>query len=1252
MNGAPFRVKFEKEAEWSAVEDVVLCRWIDAETIVYMTQSQRIFVFEVEQLQETEISKSPPSYIAGQPWTTLATGVEAEPSYVQAMCVHKRRVFALCGQMAVYTGRLLTWAERLAVLVDKGDFIEAITLAAGFYQGRTGKIVIGLPRSRRMGDKSTSQRESLVGSRVVGLMRDALQRESTNASDFQYSSSSTRALASVCVEACLAISNERFLFGELFDFYQQDPARLHMFLEVIEPFILSGQIERLPPQVLNALVSNYTTTPQMVRRLGEVLMSLRLSPGKFDIDCVLSTCRRHHLWRTFARVWLSMGDPLTPISSIMTAAKEAARQRDGDDSIQDALEAQKTSASTSSLVLYGDETAETVLFDYLDMVIRGRNYPEGTAILPQQRAEKYSTLISELLFPPIDTSQPPKDIESMFATFLGLVELNVDRLLLLLKHALSDPFLDYINIIIKPVSDTNTRASERSLRRASQVKSLLQIAVDTIFLLVNTAYLDQNAVLTKRLVGLLSSFAVTLYATRFPLVFLTDDIVSKWVDILLHLDDPSTRSERECAFEMILKLNPPQSHADYIDSAREAGFFRVLEYIYRMQGQYELALCTYLEHPDYAYHRSVFLAINDFAAKSNPSATVGVTQFVLKRTQELADIDAESLAGVVETISALEHGAIIELLAEYPQSQFAYLRALLDPTPDALSRTPRLHTQMSAAGHILSAGDERLPPDIGLSEEQHIVIYPFLSLVPDSPDKTSKYPPKYHERYLELMCTYSPGSVLRYLKQSADLTPEPFRLSYVRSVCTRHKVGDGLVWALVRLGDFSGALQTLLEHVDTEVETIRAAVPAAASDSVSQPAALGEADRERLVEHLDAAASCIASCIDVCKTAQSKLGKDVATPPPAHRRLKQEEKDSYRSMVSVQLCDLWLTLLQRALGYLHATNRTLDSLFVATPAPTREAWQLVLKRQRWMLQSVLDALIFAASPASSFISLRNIIQQLIASSTGGNDESGSGRTDQPDNNTARPTSAVGRSLDIAEMQHLLGVAVGAYKTEAQLMALTSVLVDYDLFTTFGQLLRSQKQGWRVAATGDASLATVKSTAGRRALLGRHEHDDLCCDECGERLFVDQRRSQCLAGWRKQMKQYFETDALRVLDLHVFEDKDAQLQWIKLRGASAAHDRFLSSSATGAAAGVEGSHVEDHRQVVLFRCGHGYHHLCLAERGDKSLHPTTTGGKGENKHRKLLLECLRCAGVDHDHDEQHSPHRTDVQQQSVVVQLRG
>ncbi|KAJ2556705.1 hypothetical protein EV175_001825 [Coemansia sp. RSA 1933] len=1222
MGGSVSRVKFEREVEWTAVEDVALCRWIDAETIVYMTQSQRIFVLEIEQLQETEICRSPPSYIAGQPWTTLATGIEAEPSYAQAMSVYKRRVFALCGAAAVYTGRLLTWTERLGLLVEQGNFIDAITLAAGFYQARTGQVVVGLPRSRRVGDKSAKRREQVVGKKVVELMHSALERAIAGAADQHITDASIRALASVCVEACLAIDNERFLFGDLFDHYQSEPARLRMFLEVIEPFILSGQIERLPPQTLNAMVDSYATTPQLVRRLGEILMSLRLSPGEFDIDRVLSTCRRHHLWRTFARVWLSMGDPIAPITSTIAAAKASARRGSGDSPAPDVADTQVTAASTSSLVFFGDETAEAVVFDYLDMVIRGRYYPDGKAILPQQRAEKYSALISEQLFPPIDTSQPPKDIEGVFATLLALAELSTDRLLGLLKHVLNDPFMDYINIIVKPTSGLASRGSERSLRRASQVKSFLQIVVDTIFMLTRAVYLDECAALTRRQVGQLSSFAITLYTTRFPLVFLKDKTVAEWADLLLHLDDASTRSEREHAFEALLRLNPPQSPAVYIDSARAAGFFRVLEHIYLAQGEYELALCTYLEHPDYAYHRSVFPAIKEVAASADAGALAGAAQFVRRHARELADTDAESLAEAVEAMAALEHSTLIDALAEHQQSQFAYLRALLDPTPDALARSPQLHTHAPSAALALSSGDERLPPDIGLSEEQHIVVYPLLSLVPNSAKRTSKYPQKYHERYLELMCTYSPGSVLRYLTQNADLSPEPFRLSYVRTICTERNVSDGLVWALVRLGDFSGALQTLLGQADKEIEIIRAAVPVPADGLAPElPVVLGEVDRERLVEHLGAAARNIVSCIDVCRSAQSKLAKDMASPPPpANRRLEHHGKDNYRSMVSSQLCGLWLALLQQTLGYLHTTNRTLDALpGTIALAQTREAWQLVLKRQRWMLQGVLDALIFAASPASSFISLRSIIQQLIASGT---------------SSSAAKTGA-GRSLDIAEMQHLLGVAVGAYKTEAQLMALTNVLVDYDLFTTFGQLLRSQKQGWRLAPTSETPPASLST--GRQVLLGKRDCDDLCCNDCGEQLFVDQRRSRCLADWRSQMDQYFESNALRVLDLHVFEDKDAQLQWLKLRTASVAHDKFLTSSAA-ASASAAAAHSEQ-RQIVLFKCGHAYHRQCLV----------AASSAVESHRAQSLPECRLCAGWERDSDGLQSPrHTDDLQKQQVAV----
>ncbi|KAJ2552234.1 hypothetical protein GGH95_005806, partial [Coemansia sp. RSA 1836] len=170
--------------------------------------------------------------------------------------------------------------------------------------------------------------------------------------------------------------------------------------------------------------------------------------------------------------------------------------------------------------------------------------------------------------------------------------------------------------------------------------------------------------------------------------------------------------------------------------------------------------------------------------------------------------------------------------------------------------------------------------------------------------------------------------------------------------------------------------------------------------------------------------------------------------------------------------------------------------------------------------------------------------------------------------------------------HLLAVAVSAYKTEAQLMALTNVLVDYDLFTTFAQLVRSQKQGWQMSPESTTSSSAEAAVAPGQ----RSSERGLCCGKCGEQVFNDQRQSRAMAGLRKQMGQYYESSALRMLDLHVFEDASAQWQWIKLRSASTTYDEFLSSRSGGVGISRSASSAQ---RVVLFKCGHGFHWSCLA-----------------------------------------------------------
>ncbi|KAJ2826787.1 hypothetical protein GGI24_002819, partial [Coemansia furcata] len=1091
---------------------------------------------------------------------------------------------------------------RLELLVEQSRHVDAITLATGFYQGRTGQIVVGLPRQSHDGSNAAveKRRHALVGSKLVELMRAALRQ---TFADKHVGDSLLRALVSVCVVACLATDNQPLLFGEVFERYMANPHRMRMYLETIEPFILSGDIARLPPQILNAMVDSYGATPQLVRRLGELLMNLRLSPGEFDIDRVLSSCRQHRLWRTFARVWLSMGDPVAPLISILAAA-----------SSEDDL-------SSDTSVFVGDdgddddESPGIVIFDYLDMVIRGRRYPDGKPIKPQAVAEQYSTLVTELVLPPVGITShycSSGELRTTYSTLLSLLNLGADRLLVTLNHVLGDSFTGLVNFIVKPdAGGVSIKHSDRSIRRASQVKSFMQLVVDTFFVLATSVDHEQSELLTKRQNGLLSSFALTLYATRFPLIYLTDDSVDKWASILLRLDDPSTRVEREYAFELLFKLNPPQSYDSYIEPTRQAGFFRVLESIYRTLEHYDLALRTYLDHPEYVYHRAVFSAIKELAASGRPKVLEGIAEFARGSAVELVEVDAESFVNTVEMVSSLSHDSIVTALADQAQAQFAYLRALLDPTPEAMSRSPDHH--MSA----VTVTDERAPPNIGLSDEQHIVVYPFRSLVPDSEHRSNKHPQEYHERYLVLMCQYNPGSVLAYLRQHADLSPEPFRLAYVQSICSKHSVSDGLVWVLMRLGDFSGALTTLIAQMDKETERMRAAVPVTQTegeeDEVEPISVLGDADRERLVDHLDRTAHEVDGCISVCRAALSKLGKDVAAQSahchdpdtPMSSDAAARAQSEYRALVSTQLCDLWLALLRKALGYLHHTSRTLDGL-AAGDVATREAWQLVSKRQRWMLQSVLDALIFAASSASSLISLRHIIQQLLASGSA-------------PGNAASPQKQLGagRSLDIAEIQHLLTVAVSAYKTEAQLMALTNVLVDYDLFTTFAQLVRSQKQGWHVVP--DAATSSSAETG----VLGRHTSGGcLSCNKCGERIFNDQRQSRAMAGLRKQIGQYYDSSSLRMLDLHVFEDASAQWQWIKLRSASTTYDEFLSNS-SGRSSG--NSNSIGAQRVVLFKCGHGYHWSCLASTADDDIPAAKRLSVSSSQYQQQQLACLCCPG---------------------------
>ncbi len=74
----------------------------------------------------------------------------------------------------------------------------------------------------------------------------------------------------------------------------------------------------------------------------------------------------------------------------------------------------------------------------------------------------------------------------------------------------------------------------------------------------------------------------------------------------------------------------------------------------------------------------------------------------------------------------------------------------------------------------------------------------------------------HHQRYLTLMAHFQPDRVYQYLS-----TNQGYRLKDALALCQKRKIADASAYLLERMGDVSGALQLMLQTLDTRLVTLR-----------------------------------------------------------------------------------------------------------------------------------------------------------------------------------------------------------------------------------------------------------------------------------------------------------------------------------------------------------------------------------------------------------------------------------------------
>lgn len=276
----------------------------------------------------------------------------------------------LLGTRTYHVLMIRTWSERLEHLLKGNHYIAAMQLGAEFYSD-PGKALVGLKGSKE-------RKRSHISLRLVGILRKFLDVSMTK--DFPAEGGMGtltkyfNEIVPPCVELCVKLGKIDLLFDIVWTTFDADPFSRAVYLESLEPFILSDQLgDSVPPGLVQQFVTHYTSRGKLE---GLEACVTHLSVQCLDLHQVMSVCQEHHLYDAIIHVYNNaMLDYITPTEKLLALLAGAL------DSKQPLAEQQ---------VKLGNK-----LLVYVSCCLAGRAYPWGDVPrdrLKQVKYDVYSTI--------------------------------------------------------------------------------------------------------------------------------------------------------------------------------------------------------------------------------------------------------------------------------------------------------------------------------------------------------------------------------------------------------------------------------------------------------------------------------------------------------------------------------------------------------------------------------------------------------------------------------------------------------------------------------------------------------------------------------------------------------------------------------------------------------------------------------------------------------------------------------------------
>ena len=605
-------------------------------------------------------------------------------------------------------GTLLTWADRVLSLVQDGDFLGAIDLVRSYY-------IDEAPGNRNNLPDDPNLRKQMIGQKLRSLMDASTQytfsedrmTDSTHITPDNRGVDRTslfEGLVSVCCRACVALDDFDFLFEDLFQRYD-DSGISSIYLQQLEPFVLSNEIRHVPARITQKLVALHEKDgrPDHVERI-----IWHMDPSCLDLNQAIHICQQYHLYDALIYIYTrAMHDYVAPVVVLLGLIREIRRYK----------KSQITPMMTAGTPNDSDSSMEATIisaykiYPYLANALSGLTYPSEDplsleeALLAKKDVYKFLFSGRSAVWPEgegkggklVLTSDEEGGIEPTYPYVRQLLLFDSESFLHSLDIAFEDAYLNDKSLTI------NRLMIVRILLEILSSGSLLQedVTLVHIFVARNVPKYPQ----------FLEIAPTTLHSI---LIGLAED------------SDPKTREDRQLAAEYLLSIYNPHESERVTELFETAGFFRILRTWYNHDRQWARLLSTYIHDPD-----SSSLDLLDrieetilVSSRTNKGALPNeLIPIIASSLPRLLDASIAGTAALIDGLIPELHNQALEMFNTNPdpdKNRHEYLQSLLQSSDEG-GQADRSHNVPQRLQQLFIALQCRFNPAEVIPILQHLV---------------------------------------------------------------------------------------------------------------------------------------------------------------------------------------------------------------------------------------------------------------------------------------------------------------------------------------------------------------------------------------------------------------------------------------------------------------------------------------------------------------------------------------------------